>query len=153
MLSYYGMNNQPLHLANIVFSSAKISSVGIFFLLSYPNNFVDRRKMRLMWMDGLDVVRPQPHTLHSHHLNDMGWWPRPFSTFKLNLLGLIGHDSRVFHNQIPHHPLRRFNHSDDDTWYSVIRCLIIWPPRRTSYKEDSKDARVDSQILLGYNFC
>ena len=31
MLSYDGMNNQPLYLANIDFSSAKFSSVGSVF--------------------------------------------------------------------------------------------------------------------------
>ena len=45
MLSYDGMNNQPLHLANI-----KFSSVESFFLLGRPNNVVDRRMGLREWM-------------------------------------------------------------------------------------------------------
>ena len=73
MLSWDGMNNQPIHLANIDFSSTKISSIGSLSLLipGCPSNFVDCR-IGLLWMDGLDAVCPWPHTLHSQGLSDMG---------------------------------------------------------------------------------
>ena len=55
MLSYDEMNNQPLHLANIVFSSTKMSFV-TSFILNYPSNFVNH-KMELV-NGRLDVVCP-----------------------------------------------------------------------------------------------
>ena len=49
MLSYDGMNNQPLHLTNIVFSSAKISHVRSF-LGECLNKFIGRKMGLCKWM-------------------------------------------------------------------------------------------------------
>ena len=49
MLEYNRMNNLPLHLANIVFSSTKISSHQKFFP-DFPRSFIDRRMERYEWL-------------------------------------------------------------------------------------------------------
>ena len=49
MLSYKGMNNQPLHLAKVDFSSTKVLSVGNFFG-GYPSNFVNCKMGLCEWM-------------------------------------------------------------------------------------------------------
>ena len=67
MLSYDGMKNQPLHLAEFGFSS---NNFIYLFSPGLPEQF---RKPwdGALWMNGLDVVCPWPHILHSQRLNDM----------------------------------------------------------------------------------
>ena len=63
ILSYDGMNNQPLHLANIDFSSTKISFVGSFS--DCMNSFIDRRMGLCEWMAWIWSTHDHTPSIHN----------------------------------------------------------------------------------------
>ena len=90
MLSYDGMNNQPLHIVNISFSSTRISSI-ISFFPGCPSSFVDRRMGHYEWMAWMWSAH---ETTPSIHIASMTWLvSQSHQTFHLvpavKLLGIM----------------------------------------------------------------
>ena len=106
MLSYDGLNIQPLHLVNNYFSSTNISSI----ISSYSNclsNFVDHRMGLCEWMPWMWFTHY--HTpFHSQHHNDIGTKGAKFTPISL-CTGFILYPYRRSHFPVPWLGIERGN--------------------------------------------